>query len=240
MSLSHQRNLAHLERLATLRRQVYPELQVRLTQMRESFGRIAGEDPSSKDFGRHFNATICELSKAQLVGERETSSLSQELATVLGETLFALLAEATPVHAIRYELEGLKKHADDEWAEVERLNAEINAALEAPDYDKARVEMFQQMRDLQINQRAELVARLRETSKKQFQLMLEYGNVLATHASRIAPVEIRLLRAIRDELGLDTDVRQLEQRWDEAMNRTRSAAQLLFDAWSNRLAQLCD
>src|SRR5690349_10100423 len=123
--LRHDANEKHRDRISDLRKGVYLELATQMTYAGGHLGSLAGKDPTTTDLGAPLQAAMAELTKVQLVGNRETADLAAELTTVYGEALFNLMAAAKPLHDLKIDIKISGDIYEQEFAQAKRVLSEI-------------------------------------------------------------------------------------------------------------------
>lgn len=217
--LRHDANENHRNRVTELRKNVYLELATQLTFAGGHLGSLAGKDPTTADLAGPLQAAMAELTKAQLVGSRETSALAAEMAAVYGEALFRLIGAAKPLHDLKIDIKIAGDMYDQEFAQAKRVISEITVMRESGVQDPVRMAALQRSFD-NYRQSYTRLSDERDLAWESFNSKnRSFMQAVLAEVGRIAPVQTKLLSAIRTEIGLDTDISELNERMEA--NRLR-------------------
>ena len=227
--LRHDSGEKHRDRISELRREVYLELTTQITAAGGHLGSLAGKDPTAADFAGPLLAAMAELAKAQLIGSREASALAAELAAIYGEALFNLIAAAKPMHDLKIDIKISGDLYDQEFAQAKRVLAEITALNESGTQNPAKMSALQRSFE---NYRGSYTQHSNERNaawESYNALNKSFLQAVLKELGKISSAQIKLVCAIRTEIGLDTDASELTRRMEENQIRMEKVTTDLLD-----------
>jgi hypothetical protein len=167
---------------------------------------------------------MAELAKAQLVGSRETAALAAEMTAIYGEALFNLIVAAKPMHDLKIDIRISGDMYDQEFAQAKRVLAEITALNESGDPNPTKMAALQRSFD-NFRQSYTKLSSERDTAWESYNSLNKlFFQAVFKELGRISPAQIKLLSAVRAEIGLDTDISELNRRMEENQTRMEKAA----------------
>lgn len=222
--LRHDSSEKHRDRISELRKSVYLELATQMTYASGHLGSLAGKDPTTADLGGPLQAVMAELAKAQLVGSRETAALAAEMAAIYGEALFNLMVAAKPMHELKIDIRISGEMYDQEFAQAKRVLTEITALNESGAPNPNRMAALQRSFD-NFRQSYTKHSSDRDTAWENYNSENKsFFQAVFKEIGRISPAQIKLLSAVRAEIGLGTDISELNRRMKENQLRMEKAA----------------
>ncbi len=221
--LRHDSSEKHRDRISELRKNVYLELATQMTYAGGHLGSLAGKDPTTADLVGPLQGAMEELAKVQLVGTNETAALASEMTSIYGEALFKLIAAAKPLHDLKIDIKISGDLYDQEFVQAKRVISEITALNESgapnPDRSAALQRSFENYRQSYTKYSGE-----RDTAWKLYNVHNKsFIQAVFAELGKIAPTQIKLLGAVRSEIGLDTNVVELNRRMDATQARMEKA-----------------
>lgn len=220
------------DRLAALRREVYLKLFEELSAVGGHLGALAGKDPVTENLGGPLQTAIAQLGKVQLVGKPQTALFAGELSSLYGEALMRLMLAAKPLHDLKIDINIAEAAFQEGIAEARRANQARQSIRESGKPDVAR------MRELQLsfNHAQEAYqAALDEKSTKwdEFNaLQPRFMQAVFAELEAIAPAQAKLMDAMRQEIGLPSDLDFMLERTRAAQLRMKAAADELITGLS--------
>lgn len=220
------------DRLAALRREVYLKLFEELSAVGGHLGALAGKDPVTENLGGPLQTAIAQLGKVQLVGKPQTALFAGELSSLYGEALIRLMLAAKPLHDLKIDINIAEAAFQEGIAEARRANQARQSIRESGKPDVAR------MRELQLsfNHAQEAYqAALDEKSAKwdEFNaLQPRFMQAVFAELEAIAPAQAKLMDAMRQEIGLPSDLDFMLERTRATQLRMKAAADELITGLS--------
>lgn len=226
--LRHDSGEKYRDRISELRKEVYLKLVTQMTLAGGHFGSLAGKDPTSADFAGPLQMVMSELAKAQLVGSRETAALAADMTAIYGEALVCLLVAAKPMHELKIVIKMSGDMYDQELAQAKRVLSEISVLNESGASNPAKMAALQRAIE-SYQQSSTQYSEERDAAWKSYHLHNKaFLQAVFKELRKITPAQIRLLSAVRAEIGLDTDVSELNRRMEANQARMERAATDLF------------
>ncbi|MGE8232697.1 MAG: hypothetical protein ACN6OR_04880 [Stenotrophomonas sp.] len=212
------------DRLAALRREVYLKLFEELTAVGGQLGALAGKDPVAENLGTPLQAAMSQLGKVQLVGSQQTALLAGDLSSLYGEALFRLMLAAKPLHDLKIDISLADKSFQDGIAEAQRVNQERQRIRESGKPDAPRMSALQDSFNL-AKETYQAAAAQRSASWDEFNsLQPKFMQVVFGELQAIAPAQARLMDAMRQEIGLPSDLDFMLERVSVTQSRMHEAA----------------
>lgn len=217
----HDASEKHRDRISQLRRDVYLELTTQMTYALGHLGSLAERDPTNGELAGPLQSAMAQLARAQLVGTRETAALAAELSTLCGEALFNLIAAAKPMHELKIDIKICSNMYDQEYAQAKRVIAEMTQLNESGAPDQVKMAALQRsFENYQTNYTR--YSDERNTAWSSYNhIQRGFIQAIFQELERISPIQIKLICAIRTEVGLDTDASELFHRLK--LNQARMA-----------------
>lgn len=216
------------ERLAALRKEVYLKLFEELTAVGGHLGALAGKDPVAENLGGPLQAAMSQLGKVQLVGMQQTALLAGELSSLYGEALFRLLLAAKPMHELKIDINIADKAFQEHMVEAQRANRELRALNESGKPDAARAQALQQSFE-HAQQQYESALEERSAAWDAFNALQEpFMQAVFVELKNIGPAQAKLMDAMRQEIGLPSDLDFMLERLESSQVRMRESANALL------------
>ncbi len=222
------------DRLAALRREVYLKLFEELSAVGGHLGALAGKDPVAENLGGPLQTAIAQLGKVQLVGKPQTALLAGELSSLYGEALIRLMLAAKPLHDLKIDINVAEAAFQGGIAEARRANLARQSIRESGKPDVTR------MRELQLSfnhAHGAYQTALDEKSVKwgEFNaLQPHFMQAVFAELEAIAPAQAKLMDAMRQEIGLPSDLDFMLERTRAAQLRMKAATDELITGLSAR------
>ncbi|HID8536268.1 hypothetical protein [Stenotrophomonas sp. CC120223-11] len=215
------------DRLAALRREVYLKLFEELAAVGGHLGALAGKDPVSENLGAPLQAAMSQLGRVQLVGSQQTALLAGDLSCLYGEALFRLMLAAKPLHDLKIDISLADKSFQDGIAEAQRVNQEMQIVRESGKQDAPRMKALQDSFN-HAKQTYQAAAAQRSASWEEFNsLQPQFMQAVFGELQAMASAQARLMDAMRQEIGLPSDLDFMLKRVRATQSRMHEAADAL-------------
>ncbi len=216
------------ERLAALRKEVYLKLFEDLTAVGSHLGALAGKDPVAENLGAPLQTAISQLGKVQLVGMQQTALLAGELSSLYGEALFRLILVAKPMHELKIDINLAEKEFQEHMAEAQRANRELRALNESGRPDAARAHALKNSFE-HAQQQYQSAIEERSAAWNSFNaLQGPFMQAVFAELKHIGPAQAKLMDAMRQEIGLPSDIDFMLERLESDQARMRESAEVLL------------
>lgn len=216
------------DRLGLLRKEVYLQLYSDITALQGHLGALSAKDPTSPEFAEPVLAVNAQLAKVQLVGGAEVMEQASELTALFTEALFKLMVAAKPLHELRVDISLADKFYNQYLQEAQRVNSEMTALRESGQPDFARMDALQQSFE---NFREQYNKFSKERSDAWDRYNASQGDfVIAVkeQIQQVAPTQAKLMAAIKNEIGVATDVAKLLGQLEANQRRMENAVEAVF------------
>lgn len=191
-------------------------------------GALAGKDPVTENLGGPFQTAMAQLGKVQLVGMQQTALLSGELSSVYGEALMRLMLAAQPLHSLKIDINIAEAAFQDGIAEARRANQERQSLQESGKPDAARLQALQVSFD-QAQESFQVALEEKSAKWKEFNaLQPTFMRAVFAELQVVAPAQAKLMDAMRQEIGLPSDLDFMLERTRVAQDRMKAAADALM------------
>lgn len=197
------------DRLGVLRKEVYLQLYSDIAAMQGHLGALSSKDPTSPEFGSPVQTVNAQLAKVQLVGSDEVMKHASELQALYTESLFALMIAAKPLHELRTDI-GLSDQFYNQYLqEAQRVTNQITTLNETGRPDPVTIMALQRSFD---SFRAQYTNHANERSASWDAYnasQSDFVDVVKEQIARVAPTQAALMAALKNEIGVKTDVATL-------------------------------
>jgi hypothetical protein len=223
IQLEHDATEKLKDRLSVLRKEVYLQLYSDITAIQGHLGALSSKDPTSPEFGAPVQTANSQLAKVQLVGSDEVMRHASELQALYTESLFALMVAAKPLHELRIDI-GLADQLYNQYLqEAQRVTNEITILNETGRPDPVKITALQRSFD---SFRAQYTnyANERSASWDAYNASQSgFVDVLKEQIARVAPTQAKLMAALKNEIGVKTDVATLLNQIEANQTRMENA-----------------
>jgi hypothetical protein len=227
--LQHDAREKHRDRLSDLREQVYLPLMDRLIKAQGHLGSLAAKDPTAPDFGEPIQAAIAELAKVQIVGARDTAAIAADLTATYSESLLRLLGAAVPLHELKTDIKIAGDMYDQQYAQGCRVLSEITAQNESGAPDPVRFAALQRSFDYYRDQYTQYATERDQVWQSYNAQNRQFMAAVLEETKTLSKMQAKLNFAIRSEVGLDTDMFELQRRLEESQLRAERAIDDLLE-----------
>lgn len=215
------------DRLAALRREVYLKLFEELAAVGGHLGALAAKDPVAENLGAPLQAAMSQLGKVQLIGSQQTAFLAGDLSCLYGEALFRLMLAAKPLHDLNIDISLADKSFQDGITEAQRVNQEKQRIRESGIQDAPRMNALQDSFN-HAEETYQAAAAQQSASWDEFNsLQPQFMQAVFGELQAIAPAQARLMDAMRQEIGLPSDLDFMLERVSATQSRMHEAAEAL-------------
>lgn len=216
------------DRLATLRKEVYLQLFADINAMQVHLGALASKDPASPEFATPIQTANAQLSRVQFVGGADAMKHAGELMALYTESLFSLILAARPLHEARADINLANQAYNQFLEEAQRATNEITTLLESGRPDEARLAALQRSRDSFQELCSHHAEETNQAWERHKASQFEFLEAVKAHTARVAPTQALLLAALKNEIGVETDVSVLLAQIESNQQRMEVAVRLLL------------
>lgn len=232
MQLKHDTNQKLKDRLSFLRKEVYLQLYSDLTAMQGHLGALSEKDPASPEFAAPVQAANTQLAKVQLVGGNEVMKNASELQALYTESLFALMIAAKPLHELRTAIKLADQYYNQYLQEAQRVLNDITALNETGQPDPTKMAALKRSFDSFRTQYTNYANERSEFWDKYNNSQGEFVGAVKDQIARVAPTQARLMAALKNEIGIETDVSVLLSQIEANQARMGNALKEVLDEFA--------
>jgi hypothetical protein len=217
LQLDHDANEKSIDRISNLRREVYLKAYEDIEVTNLHIGNLPSRDLASLNIMSELQAITGSIARLKLVAESKTSILAGDFGVELGALFLKLLPLLTVVHAARVDIEINNSLYESSSAEVSRVVRGMNKLNEEGRQDEVAFQSLQSSYEFNSSQ-ARQYADARAVAYEALNVGLcEYSTMLFPEMRELSKVQLKVMVAIRGDLGIACDVadlqRQLERQW---------------------------
>jgi hypothetical protein len=213
--LEHDATQKNKDRLAVLHREVYLKAAEELARASGYLGRLSQLDPAKDNIADGLSEFFAVSAKVQLIAQPTTSRLAGELTIRYGELIMRLIQKVMPVHDLNSQIRITNDFVQRNQAEVERVLAEMKQLNESGAHDQARFEGLERSFHHAQEMTTSFAAKRDSLWTQQLSANREFNITLFQEMRHVGPVQAQVMAALRSDLGLETDIREYQQRMEE-------------------------
>ncbi|HVI40248.1 MAG TPA: hypothetical protein VM577_06280 [Anaerovoracaceae bacterium] len=212
IQLKHDEKEKNIDRMNTLRREVYMEAMAEMVRVGAYLGDLPNGDISSKNVSTDLQGFYVAAAKLSLVSSDETQKAVEILGIEYSKLIFTLIQRLTPVHVASLEKDLYAKQFAEFMVDVRRVLSEITRVNEAGRTEQNVFSALEQSYNflmaqakIQEDKRSEAHARFNE-------LHTVFSQSLMLDMKKISLLQVEVLICIRKDLGIATDEHNLRSR----------------------------
>lgn len=217
LQLNHDASEKSKEKISNLRHEVYLKVIEDIEITNIHIGNLASRDLTNLNLTSELQAIAASIAKLKLVAEPETSRLAGELSAEFGVLFFKLLPRLTAVQDARTDIEINNSMYESSSSEASRVMREM---IKFNEEGRQEAIIFQGLESAHayFSDQAQQHARSRAIAYNALNGRLhEFNKMLLPEMKELSKVQLKLMVAIRKDLGIACDVadlqRQLERHW---------------------------
>lgn len=222
IQLQHDATEKTKERTATLRREVYLRTAEELVKVNAHLAGLPQIDITKSNVADGLQGFFSAAARLQLVAEPHTALLVNKLAAEYGELVFLLMAQLIPVSQAKSDIQIADDLYTKAQAEVTRILGQMTRLNES---GKPEPEVFLALQTSFTfqNEQSRKFAEQRGDAWKRFTAStFIFQKFLLTQIRSLAPKQIPVMVEIRRDLGLTSELKELEAQLHEQMRRMES------------------
>jgi hypothetical protein len=228
LQLKHDADENQRERTAELRRDVYLLAAEELTKANRHLATLTQIDLSKVNAADGLQGFFAAIAKLQLVTEPDTSMLVNNLSAAYNELFLRMMADLTSIQNAKSDIAINESFYEKAQIEIARILSEMAKFTESAQTDQRVFTALQNAFAWNQSQADKyLDARTRAQNKLQEKNIAFYRQIL-TEMKVIAELQLPVVKAIRQELGLNTDVDALKQQMAEQWTKQENLIESLL------------
>jgi hypothetical protein len=217
LQLDHDAREKSKEKISNLRREVYLKAFEAIEITNIHISHLANRDHADLNLTTELQMITGSVAQLKLVAEPKTSILVGELGAQFGVLFLKLLPRLSVVQNARTDIEIYNSLHESSSAEVSRVIREMNRFNEEGRQDEVVFQNLQSSYKFNSSQ-VQKYSDARTRAYEALQVGLsEYSTMLFPEMKELSKIQLKVMVAIRDDLGIACDVadlqRQSERHW---------------------------
>jgi hypothetical protein len=230
IQLRHDAEQKAAERTAVLRREVYLRATEELTKANSYLASLPQADLTQTNAAQGLQGFFAEAAKLQLVAEPQTALLVNQLVADYGELLLKLLARLGPLQRARIDITICNGLYEQSQSEIKRLLAEMAKFNEGLQTNHAVFEVLQESYNFHQEQAQRYSSERAEHWNVFNKGNLEFCRDLAHEMQHLSELQIPVLVAIRQDLGLTGELDTFREQMQANSDRMKKQLDELINA----------
>lgn len=229
VQLNHDSKEKSKERAVLMRREVYLDFSVELIKANSHLASFPSKDITKENVSEGLQGMFQALARVQLVCEPATILLAVELNTMYGQAISRLTSALIPVSSAMTDRDLAKRFYDKYQAEIDRALAAQTAMRESGSIDQAVLKALQDSVAFNSEQSKKLNEEREEAAHRYVLEQMNWQRALVRELRTISPLQYQLMAAIRSELDVGGNPKQLQEGLDEQADRMEQALNDVFE-----------
>jgi hypothetical protein len=230
LQLNHDSSQKQIDRTTVLRKEIYLKAVEELNNANNHLASLPQKDPSKENIADGLNGFFSTAAKLQLISEPETTILVNQLVSDYSHLMIRLISAVQPLYKIKIDITTNDTLYNQNLEQQYRVLTELTHLNESGARDDNKFKSLEKSHNF-FTQQTNKYAKLREESWSSFnQKNIEFTKTLLTELKVISSKQIPVLIAIRSDLGLKTQIDELES---QMMKNQEKTAALLDEFFQN-------
>ena len=217
LQLAHDAQEKNKERIHSLRSEVYLRVVEYIEATNIHLSSLSNRDLTKSDMSTELQVISGAMAKLKLVAEPQTSKIANELGIAFGVVFMKMLSLLPPLQKEKVDIEISNDFYDDAHNEAKALQKEIDRISQCEAVDYHRLQANQSAFDFKCEQADKYASARSEAYKNYNSELKKFNSILMGEMKSLTEVQLRLMIAVRADLGLTSDLqdlhKQLELQW---------------------------
>lgn len=222
------------ERLFALRRETYLKAVEELTAAQTYLGSLPERDPSDMNAGEALKGFFASTAKLQLVAETNTALLANEIVGDYGELLMRLVTALIPFQKISIDHGIADGQYQKESREVQRIIESMQNLNESGKPDPDRFSSLERSVDFHNKQTERYAFERNSLAQRKVEAQFDFVRLLASELKGLSAKQTSLLVAIREDLGLHSEIEKFENQFKQQADRLAEGLEVVLKETSNQ------
>jgi hypothetical protein len=231
--LEHDAAQKAADRLAQLRREVYLSAAEELIKATTHLQLLPKMDLATVNPGEGLRGLFVAITRIMVVADLPTAYLASDVSRAYGSLLLKFAWRAVPIQQVNNRIRHRTEAYERAAAEVQRILSAMRQLHESGKSDAVAFEALKKSFEISQKLANDLTKERAVLWAQHSKLEMQFARESIPDHNDIFALHIRLLAAIRAEVGLDTEVEELTRRMEA--NRDRSLAEL--EAFMKRIEE---
>lgn len=235
MQLAHDGEQKERDRLAALRKDVYLEAPKEAVKALSYLAKLSSRDLATIGDDEGIAGFAAVAAQISVLSDLETATDVNRLGNAMAMELVRAMRDLEEVQDTRVDIGLREDRLRIVTAEIQRIQAEQQNMSEVGDRDPERRSALAFWLEARMEEAEKLRNLLDELRPKHQRLLSEYNKGFFGRMSQIAAQNVRVMRAIRKEIGLAHDLERYEAEMNELAAKLRSESLAMMDGWANSM-----
>jgi hypothetical protein len=231
--LAHDSAEKLLDRKATLRREVYLNAAEEIVNATGYLTTLPNVAAAGEELGLGMRGFLVAMAKIQLVAEEATAAEATKLIQEYGELFLKLTMKVVPIQSIQTDIKICDEHYEQSQSEIKRILAAMTEYNESAGSDPHRFQALERSFDFFSKRSDTLSTEEAALSKRRLALILDFLRFALNELDRIYPQQIKVLVAIRREVGLSADVDGLAMQLEQNRQKLKKVVEEMFQEFES-------
>lgn len=215
--LTHDASEKRKEKISDLRREIYLQVADEVSLAINYISAFAHGNMEGVDIRSDLKGMTIALARLQLVAEAETAKIASTLVSSYFLFMMRIFQQTLPLQALREDIKFIGEQCVEVDAEISRLLKKITEFNEGASDDKLVIEELKARHKKCSDALDKYTMKQSEAHEEYREKADELNELLLPDIYEISKIQLRLIVAVRGELGVSTDTselkRQLEHQW---------------------------
>lgn len=220
------------ERITNIRREVYMAAVSDMSAAMAHLGTIPNLDPRKDNLTAPLVTLNTTAGKCQLISEQNTSRLFGDVMKQINQLTMRMVVKAQPMFDEKLEAEYQQTLRDAAKERFDAIIADQKRLLEPGNFDEQRLNFLSAHRDKAAEEIQSHGKLMMEALDRRLALQKEFTRDILLESEPIVLAQIPLIAALRSELELQTDIRELTARMTGGLKDMQETYRQTIDSMS--------
>jgi hypothetical protein len=215
IQLEHDAREKNIDRMNSLRREVYMTAITEMIKVSHYFGDLTNGKILKKNISSDIQGFYIAAAKLSLVASGSTQKAVNALGVEYSKLIFVLMQRLSPIREVYLDVELNKKYFNSMMADVKRVAGEITRFNETARSEPEIFSGLQKSFEFFMSQ-AEAYEQQRGVAAERFSaLQEEFGRLLVQDMKEMSKLQVEVLISVRQDLGVSTDEAEMRKKAEQ-------------------------
>lgn len=205
------------ERKNSMRKDIYVEMSQMTVEVSKNLSELPQMNPTQDNLWEGLQNYFQVSVKVQLIAEPETVLCVSDLTNKLSEIFTSLLHHANKAYTARNDMEIAKNAYNKSSSDVDRILRELTILHETGEFQKDKYNALSLSLESSKKDAEQNYKQMNQADSIYRQEILNFLIPLSQEMKSIMPLQLKVMKALRNELGLETDMASLELQSKKAI-----------------------
>lgn len=231
LQLAHDAREKNIDRMNSLRREIYLSAVAEMTKASSYFGRLPHEDPSNQNVAAGLEGLYVAAAKLSLVAPPDTQEAVDRLGVEYWKLTHKVIVALSPMQSLKAEMTVYTRMYDHAMIDVKRVRGAMNNLLEGGCPDEDVMIGLKSSFDSLSDQASDYSREIDVANNEFLALCEKYNHELMKDMKQVALLQAKVVVAIRRDFGIETN----ESRMMDHMERQWSTVSEAVDQASSKV-----